>query len=175
MPRETRDRYAARIEKHYNGGTWHGQSACGTIYILATVLERVDNDFLWYLINFLDPYSVTYLIYRLAILSLTFQYTSSRISRDVYDQYHQVFHDEVARLNPPLSTSNINGNIPLANPDDSTIRATEELRFTLFRHWTLYDAMYHSSYVANKLGIWRERGRKKLTGLLAKMGYGPHV
>lgn len=61
-------------------------------------------------------------------------------------------------------------NISITTPDDSTVRATEELRFTLFRHWTLYDAMYHSSYVANKLGIWRERGRKKLTGLLAKMG-----
>lgn len=60
----------------------------------------------------------------------------------------------------------------MTTPDDSTVRATEELRFTLFRHWTLYDAMYHSSYVANKLGIWRERGRKKLTGLLAKMGCG---
>lgn len=40
----------------------------------------------------------------------------------------------------------------------------------LFRHWTLYDAMYHSSYVASKLGIWKEKGRQRLTGLLAKMG-----
>jgi hypothetical protein len=31
--------------------------------------------------------------------------------------------------------------------------------------------MYHSSYVAGKLGTWRERGKKKLSGLLAKMGY----
>lgn len=26
----------------------HGQSASGTVYILATVLERVDNDLLWF-------------------------------------------------------------------------------------------------------------------------------
>lgn len=57
------------------------------------------------------------------------------------------------------------------SPDDLSVRAAEELRFMLFRHWTLYDAMYHSSYVAGKLGIWKERGRKRLTGLLAKMGY----
>jgi cell division control protein 45 len=44
----------------------------------------------------------------------------------------------------------------------------------MFRHWNLYDAMYHSSYVASKLGIWKERGRKRLTGLLAKMGYVAH-
>ena len=40
--------YAARLEKHYMSGTWHGQSASGTIYLLATVLERVDNDLLWH-------------------------------------------------------------------------------------------------------------------------------
>lgn len=31
--------------------------------------------------------------------------------------------------------------------------------------------MVHSSYVASKLGIWQEKGRKKLTGLLAKIGF----
>jgi cell division control protein 45 len=34
--------------------------------------------------------------------------------------------------------------------------------------------MFHSSYVAGKLGVWKERGRKRLTGLLAKMGYVGH-
>lgn len=92
--------------------------------------------------------------------------------------YQSAFNDEVARLNVPrnqglLTTANANTNVTtiVTNPDDTNIRATEELRFTLFRHWTLYDAMYHSSYVASKLGIWKERGRKRLTGLLAKMGY----
>lgn len=75
--------------------------------------------------------------------------------------------DEVARLNPPDDASTS----ALLHPDDSKIRPSEELRFSLFRHWNLYDSMYHSSYVANKLGIWQERGRKKLQGLLAKMGY----
>ena len=54
--------------------------------------------------------------------------------------------------------------------DDMSLRTTDELRFELFRHWTLYDAMFHSSYVAGKLGIWKEQGRKRLAGLLAKMG-----
>ena len=46
--------HAARLEKHYMSGTWHGQSASGTIYILATVLERVDNNLLWYVLMFLE-------------------------------------------------------------------------------------------------------------------------
>lgn len=47
--RKRRDEYHEyhdRVGKHY-GGTHHGQSAAGIIYILATVLERVDNDLLW--------------------------------------------------------------------------------------------------------------------------------
>lgn len=36
-----------RLNKYYAMGTHHGQSAAGTIYLLATALERVDNDLLW--------------------------------------------------------------------------------------------------------------------------------
>ncbi|KAL4253840.1 CDC45 family protein [Abortiporus biennis] len=153
--RDERERYAAKLQKHYMSGTWHGQSASGTIYLLATVLERVDNDLLW-----------------LAILGLTYQYTTSRISREEYEKYHMIYHDEVARLNPPPPPSALKDyDFKSQNPDDRSVYAADELRFMMFRHWNLYDAMYHSSYVASKLGIWKERGRKRLTGLLAKMGF----
>ncbi|KAI0957423.1 hypothetical protein AcW1_005820 [Taiwanofungus camphoratus] len=155
MSRDERARHSTRLEKHYMSGTWHGQSASGTIYILATVLERVDNDLLW-----------------LAILGLTFQYTTSRISREDYDKYHSIYYDEVARLNPPPPASAANDcDFKSQSPDDTSVYAADDLRFMMFRHWNLYDAMYHSAYVASKLGIWKERGRKRLTGLLAKMGF----
>ncbi|KZT11286.1 CDC45-like protein [Laetiporus sulphureus 93-53] len=155
MSREERDEYSSKLEKHYMSGTWHGQSASGTIYILATVLERVDNDLLW-----------------LAILGLTYQYITSRISRDEYDKYQSIYYDEVARLNPRPSASATNDyDFKPQHPDDHSVYAADELRFMMFRHWNLYDAMYHSNYVASKLGIWKERGRKRLTGLLAKMGF----
>lgn len=163
--------YAAQLEKHYMSGTWYGQSASGTIYILATVLERVDNDLLWYAAS-IRALFITLTGLRLAVLGLTYQYTTSRISRDEYDKYHNVYNDEVARMNPAPPASAIrDGDFKALNPDDRSIYASEELRFMLFRHWNLYDAMYHSSYVASKLGIWKEKGRKRLTGLLAKMGY----
>jgi len=108
---------------------------------------------------------------RLAILGLTYQYITSRITREDYETYHGLYYDEVSRLNPLPANSNSGSAFILSlNPDDLSVRATDELRFMFFRHWTLYDAMYHSSYVASKLGIWKERGRKRLTGLLAKMG-----
>ncbi|TFK29808.1 cell division control protein 45 [Coprinopsis marcescibilis] len=147
------DQYKQRLNKYYYAGTSYGQSAASTIYILATVLERVDNDLLW-----------------LAILGLTYQYVTARISRETYEQQHNVYHDEVSRLNPTPSNAESHS-LNSLSPDDWSVRPTDELRFMLFRHWNLYDAMYHSSYVASKLGIWKERGRKRLTGLLAKMGF----
>ncbi|KAJ7184280.1 CDC45-like protein [Mycena filopes] len=141
---EDYEQNSGKRRKHYMAGTWHGQSAAGTIYILATVLERVDNELLW-----------------LAILGLTFQYTTSRISRAFYDTYHALYHDEVFRLNPqPPAAENATVSAQL--------RSCDSCYFGIGR---LYDAMLHSSYVASKLGIWKERGRKKLTGLLAKMGF----
>ena len=107
--------------------------------------------------------------HRLAILGVTYQYVGYKISRETYDRYHSMFSDEVARLNPQPAQEGVIAPSSI-NPDDNSVRSTEELRFMLWRHWTLYDAMYHSSYVAGKLGIWKERGRSRLTGLLAKMG-----
>ncbi|CCA74544.1 related to TSD2 protein, required for DNA replication [Serendipita indica DSM 11827] len=152
MTEDEYEEYTAILEKYYGSGTFHGQAASSVIYVLATVLERADNDLLW-----------------LSILGLTYQYLTSRISRDTYETMHQIYFDEVARLNTSLP-ANGNANVAL-HPDDTSIRPSEELRFALFRHWNLYDSMYHSPYVASKLGIWKEKGRKRLHGLLAKMGF----
>jgi cell division control protein 45 len=35
------------LDKYYMSGTSCGQSAAGIVYVLATTLERVDNDLLW--------------------------------------------------------------------------------------------------------------------------------
>ena len=108
---------------------------------------------------------------RLAILALTGQYISAKIDRDKYEVHHSLYLDEVARLNPPhLDVENGSGIARIPNPDDRRIAKSEELRFTLFRHWNLYDAMLHSGYVAGRMSIWKEKGRKRLQGLLAKMG-----
>lgn len=136
-------------------GTFYGQAASSTVYFLTRVLSRTDNDLLWF-----------------AILGLTFQYTTSRISRDKYDTYYTIYEGEVKRLNKDVTEDQRQYAPNCARgPDDNSIRVAEELRFMLWRHWNLYDAMMHSGYVASKLNIWREKGRKKLHGLLAKMGY----
>ena len=45
-----------------------------------------------------------------------------------------------------------------------------EFRFYLYRHWSLYDAMHYSPYVASKMAVWKTHGSFKLQELLAKLG-----
>ncbi|KAJ9066470.1 DNA replication initiation factor cdc45 [Entomophthora muscae] len=44
------------------------------------------------------------------------------------------------------------------------------LRFSLLHYWSLYEAMYYSSFVAIRLGVWKDPGFKTFLNLLAKMG-----
>ncbi|KAL5635563.1 hypothetical protein ACGC1H_004385 [Rhizoctonia solani] len=147
--RYIREKHREIIEKYYCSGTSHGPSAAGTVYVLASYLQLAVNETLW-----------------LAIIGLTYQYISSRISRDDYDYWQVVYADEVARLNPRIDLSASTA----LHADDTSIRSCQELRFTLYRHWTLYDSMFHSPYVAGKMNIWKERGRRNLAAMFAKMG-----
>ena len=54
--------------------------------------------------------------------------------------------------------------------DDGRIEFTEEYRFMLHRHWSLYDAMYYSRFVSSRLGIWKMDGKDKLNTFMARMG-----
>jgi len=40
----------------------------------------------------------------------------------------------------------------------------------LYRHWTLFDSMYHSTYLATRLGIWQDVGVSALKQFITKMG-----
>ncbi|WVO13765.1 hypothetical protein L204_101387 [Cryptococcus depauperatus] len=150
LPKAAKAAHQDRVARYYDHGTFHGQSVALSIYLLATVLERANNDTLWY-----------------SILAVTHQYITSHIDRDQYELYYDLFLDEVVRLNHEPEP----GAAKAPDPDNRNISKSEELRFMLYRHWDLYNAMLHSGYVAGRLGIWKEKGRNRLRGLLAKMGY----
>lgn len=40
----------------------------------------------------------------------------------------------------------------------------------LHRHWSLYEAMRHSPYIAPRMQTWREGGAQKLGMVLVNMG-----
>ncbi|KJA22335.1 hypothetical protein HYPSUDRAFT_67056 [Hypholoma sublateritium FD-334 SS-4] len=137
-----RRRLFSVIDKYYQEGSWYAQSASTTVYMLATLLKAVDNDLLW-----------------LAIIGFTSQYISGRISRKEYDVYQSIYFEEISRLNPKAASST------------KDIRPNTELRLTHLRHWSLYDSMLHSNYFASRIEIWKDKGRRRLIGLLAKIGF----
>lgn len=133
----------------YYSSLFYANSSAGQMYQLATQLSRGTQDLLW-----------------LAIIGVTAQYILERNDTAKYMDYVGRFSDEVAILN---QRENPDEPTPTKKAED-TIQREEEYRFMLFRHWSLYDSMFHSGYVANKLGVWREFGQKRLNNMFAKMG-----
>eukprot|EP00656_Telonema_subtile_P043469 TRINITY_DN49830_c0_g1_i1.p1 TRINITY_DN49830_c0_g1~~TRINITY_DN49830_c0_g1_i1.p1 ORF type:complete len:302 (+),score=91.88 TRINITY_DN49830_c0_g1_i1:146-1051(+) len=39
-----------------------------------------------------------------------------------------------------------------------------------YRHWTLWDSVHHSRYIATKMEVWTTNGQKRLREFFAKMG-----
>jgi cell division control protein 45 len=130
--------------------------------MMATQLDRTSADMLW-----------------LAIVGLTSQYINDQIGHAEYLDMVRIYKDEAVRLTPterqrptPLDNGvdDANRGLSTGASEEGSIQCTEEYRFMMVRHWSLYESMYHSNYVASRLGIWREPGRKRLLALLAKMG-----
>ena len=158
MDRERRQLYRAVLARYYGRGTWSGMSTAMMMYMLSVSLGRSDNDALWY-----------------AILGTTSQYLANSIHYGTYDGYASALASDVVAMNardePGSDTRGGLKDVNMHGADDLGIRVVpEELRFTLYRHWSLEMSMYHTGYVAAKLGIWREKGMSRLRGLLAKMG-----
>ncbi|KAH8432219.1 cell division control 45 family protein [Aspergillus melleus] len=168
------------LREYYSSGTSYAEPISSLVYSLASELGREDNDLLW-----------------LAIIGASSLELSGRTMSGVGisnasetgglagwggergEQIRQILRDEVHRLNPPDPyerdrdiRGEINGVIPTTarSPTDKAIRLSPEPRFILIRHWSLYESMLHSPYLASRLHVWTENGRKRLHKLLAKMG-----
>lgn len=165
------------LRDYYNLGTSYSEPISSLAYSLASELGRDDNDLLW-----------------LAIVGVTSLELSGHTSTGLGTphskpeltsrQYHQswrmsrssrtyaLLRDEVRRLNPPSNErpALLTLKPPVTSASDSSIQLVPDPRFMLLRHWSLYDSMLHSPYLAARLHVWNESGVKRLHKLLAKMG-----
>lgn len=155
-----RRKHEATLDRYYDLGTKAAECVSSMLYSLASDLGREDNELLW-----------------LAIVGISSMVTSASGPGARATQIRHVLQDEVRRLNPipdaelqrSQSTEAI---IPTTarSPTDTSIRLSPEPRFLMIRHWSLYDSMLHSPYLATRLHVWSEPGKKRLHKLLAKMG-----
>lgn len=129
----------------------HGFTAAGLLYALALQVGINRKDLLWY-----------------SILGLTDQYVHQRIGGKRYRGDLRFFLEKVRNFESSTSTS-------MASATDdynshNIVVAPQEFVFMLYRHWNLYESMYHTRSVAVKLGVWGHQGRKNLEQWLARMG-----
>jgi cell division control protein 45 len=122
--------------------------------------------------------ALTHDFYWQAVLGVTDQYHRGNISEATYN-------DACAILRQKLGTqANVRTKYYVNNSDEATVTARGieagrvehclDYRFFLFRHWSLYDAMYFSPYVGSKLAVWKTQGANRLQEMLAKLGMPLH-
>lgn len=155
-----RREHEATLDRYYDLGTKAAECVSSMLYSLASDLGREDNELLW-----------------LAIVGISSMVTSASGPGARAAQIKHVLQDEVQRLNPIPDTElqrsqSMEAIIPTTarSPTDNSIRLSPEPRFLMIRHWSLYDSMLHSPYLATRLHVWSEPGKKRLHKLLAKMG-----
>jgi cell division control protein 45 len=83
---------------------------------------------------------------------------------------HGRMSDQEYQSNVALATEWLRDLTDDVAPDHNYIQSSDEYRLMAHRHWNLYDAMYHSTFVATRLGVWRSAGRDQLHTLLATIG-----
>ncbi|KAM3425520.1 Cell division control protein 45-like protein [Cercospora zeina] len=155
-----RRKHESTLDKYYDIGTSGAEPVSSIMYSLASELGREENELLW-----------------LAIVGISAMLLSPSGAGPRINYMRIVLQDEVRRLNPIpeaelLKSQSAEAAIPTTarSPTDNGIRLSPEPRFLLIRHWSLYDAMRHSPYLATRLHLWSDQGMKRLHKLLAKMG-----
>jgi len=178
------------ISEYYSAGSYYGMSASEMFYILATQLARSDINILWLaIVGLTDQYlngrigHEKYLIQAQGYREDVLKFSSSVIknnstlgngdSENTLSIHESLNTDDIFSFNTLNSGSISNGPVIAAHTSssDEILRVEDDYRLMLWRHWSLFEAMYHSNYVATKLGIWRQEGKRRLNELLLKMGF----
>ena len=163
-PDSQRDRrkYLKKLMKRYYQASWHGTASTLLCYSLVQSLNKASNELLW-----------------LAIVGLTDQLVHERVEYEKYVGEAQVLQAEVGALNQDGGDETREVVDPEGGPSVTVkqhistrmrIDSVQELRLSLMRHWTVYEALQHSPYIASRLGLYQQAGREKLDIWLARMG-----
>jgi cell division control protein 45 len=130
----------------YGLHNYHGAPSALVAYDLARKLAKENTDILWW-----------------TIIAITERYLHRRGSSDDYDTFVEFLEAERSRLEHETdSTAQSINSLKLTSED--------ELRLVLYRHWSLYDSLFHSPYTSAKFKLWTIQGQKTLHELLANMG-----
>ena len=129
-----RRRILKRLTRRYYAASWHGTAVSLLCYSLVLALNKGSNELLW-----------------LAIVGLTDQLVHERIEHEKYVQEAQLLQAEVGALNQEGATderrevADDEGGAAVHVRQHITARmrlaSVQELRLSLMRHWTVYEAL----------------------------------
>ncbi|KAK9480780.1 CDC45 family [Lipomyces japonicus] len=147
--KEIRRNYQSVIAAYYNRGATYSSPISSQLYTLLSFLGDAGTPDLW-----------------LSVVGTT---ALDHLAPQMYRKLFPLLRDEVRRLNPPPPPG------LRSSADDTALIVHSDFRVFLLRHWSLYESFLHSTYVASRLQLWTEDGRKKLHKMLAKMGISLHA
>ncbi len=137
---------------YYKQGSSYGSSIAHLLFSLADELAKSNNEHLW-----------------CAIMGCTYQHLLELRTESSYARDFEELREACLRANP------VQPDIPgEVNNRDGLIKPEEEFRFMLMRHWTLFNSMFHSRYIATRLSVWRDKGKRLLETFIVKMGIPLH-
>ena len=82
----------------------------------------------------------------------------------IYLSFYLPIHLSIASIyqsNTGTINNSDNDLLTVSGAETGLVEETLDYRFYLYRHWSLYESMYHSSYIAAKLGVWSHVGMRK--------------
>lgn len=130
----------------YYENAFHGTSSALVLYELSWKMSKDSNLLLWW-----------------TVVGLTDQLIHERIDSDKYVTDAHDLHQHVLRLNQDSEENGTSINC-------MKITFDLELRLALYRHWSIYDSLYHSNYTACRFRVWTMKGRRRLHEFLAELG-----
>lgn len=143
--------------EEYSNEFWTGSPLSSVLFDLCESKGCSNNDLLWY-----------------AITGATDQYLRASISEESYEKQVKLLKTIQERLNPNAiqkSKAEIKSNQSSLTSSDGLISFESDLKFVLLRHWSIYNSMLNSDFIVSRLSAWREKGRRQLELLLAKMAF----
>lgn len=161
-------------EKQYYKMNDYGASSAGLLLRMAQSCTKEDNNMLWW-----------------AILGLTDLFIHDHCDRPKYNEAKKLLKQSVGLKNKAPAKDKKNEILPdflvhtqsgedlggkgvTDNAAESRanghIQESQEFRFFLMRHWTLYDSMFYSRYVASQMATWKEQGNENLDEMMVKLG-----
>jgi cell division control protein 45 len=114
----------------------------------------------------------------LAVVGVYDQYVNEKIDSEKYDTFTKYLQSHVTRLSHQReervggALTELAGEGDNATPRSYTVAISHEhdLQLAFFRHWSLFEAMRHTTPVSCKFKVWTPRGQKRLLEFFAELG-----